>query len=637
MTKTRKKTKQLKQAFLAITLGWIVIIMTATAWNVWAEYQHHIVEEPQKAARSSFAQNTALRGWFASHGGVYVPISSTTPPNPYLAHVPERDIETPSGKKLTLLSPTYAIRHFAENAQNTGTIWRLTSLNLINPDNAPDDWEKAALQVFGQGAEEVVELADFKGKPHLRLIKPIKYTNKCQKCHGQMGYGSGDTLGGVGVYYAMEHNFKAFHDSAKTLVISYLFALCTGLLGIWFVYGRQKKSLEKQETIEAAIQQAQKMESIGTLAGGIAHDFNNILSAIIGYAELAHYELPEGSNAQKDIDQVVKAGGRAKELVKQILTFSRKRPETLQPLQPAPIIREALKLIRASLPATIEIQEKIDPDCGAIIANLTKVHQILMNLCTNALQAMAEGKGVLTVTLSQVELEGQDLISEPELSEGAFVELKVSDTGCGMDQRTLERIFEPYFTYNKVGEGTGMGLALVHAIVQESGGFIKVESEPGKGTTFHVYFPAIAEKPVEVEEEQNGSLPRGDERILVVDDEEPIVSMFQTTLEKLGYKVTANLSSEKTLELFRSSPDRFDLIITDQTMPYLSGSELAKKIFQIRADIPIILCTGYSSVISAESSKEIGIERFMMKPVSMRGLAFTVREVLDQKSPPNKS
>ncbi|MCK4838156.1 MAG: DUF3365 domain-containing protein [Desulfobulbaceae bacterium] len=636
MTKTRKHTRQLKQAFFVITMGWVVIIMAATSWNVWAEYKHNIIEDPKEIARSSFAQNTALRLWFTSHGGVYVPINTATPPNPYLAHVPERDIETPSGKKLTLMCPTYAIRHFTEYAQNMGTVWRHTSLNLLNPDNTPDEWEKAALQAFAQGSEEAIELVDFKGKPHLRLMKPIKYTNKCQKCHGQMDHELGDTHGGVGIYYSMENNFKSFHHVAKILVITYLLVLCVGLLGIWFVYVRQKKSIERQQSIEAAIQHAQKMESIGTLAGGIAHDFNNILSAIIGYAELAHYDLPTGSSAQKDIDQVVKAGCRAKELVKQILTFSRKRPETLQPLQPAPIIREALKLIRASLPTTIEIQEAIDPNCGSILANLTKVHQILMNLCTNALHAMAEQQGILTVKLSQVELKGSDLIYEPDVSAGSFVELMVSDTGCGMDKETIERIFEPYFTCQKVGEGTGMGLALVHAIVQESDGFVKVESALGKGTTFHVYFPVIAEKTIEVEEEQNAALPRGDEHILIVDDEEPIVSMFQTTLKQLGYKVTANFSSEKTLELFRSSPDNFDLVITDQTMPNLAGSELAKKILQIRADIPIILCTGYSSVISEESSKEIGIKRFMMKPVSMGELACTVREALDGDSTPAK-
>lgn len=286
--------------------------------------------------------------------------------------------------------------------------------------------------------------------------------------------------------------------------------------------------------------------------------------------------------------------------------------------------------MRASMPATIEIQEEIDPLCGSILANPTNVHQVLVNLCTNAFHVMEDEKGILTVKLSRVELKETDVINKAGFSEGQFVDLMVGNTGYGMDEETVARIFEPYFTTKKVGKGSGMGLALVHGIVKGCRGFIKVYSEPGKGTKFHVYFPAKEEKAVEVEEEKQAPLPKGNERILAVDDEESIVGMYQTTLERLGYKVTANCSSEKALEVFRFSPDSFDLIITDQTMPHITGSELAKKILQIRPNIPIILFTGYSSIISKEKAKEIGIERFVMKPVSIRDLAITVREVCDK-------
>jgi CheY-like chemotaxis protein len=247
---------------------------------------------------------------------------------------------------------------------------------------------------------------------------------------------------------------------------------------------------------------------------------------------------------------------------------------------------------------------------------------------------MAEEKGVLTVKLGRVALQKADLVlEEAGISAGAFVELMVSDTGCGMDEATVERIFEPYFTTKGVGHGTGMGLALVHGIVQGCGGFVRVESLPGKGTTFRVYFPAINEEVVAIEEEQQELLPGGNERILVVDDEEDIIALCQEILEKLGYKVSAYCSSEKTLEVFRLAPDSFDLVITDQTMPYLSGSELAKEIRQIRPAIPIILCTGYSSMISEEKAREIGVERYMLKPFSKRELAVTVREVLEMDRP----
>ena len=392
------------------------------------------------------------------------------------------------------------------------------------------------------------------------------------------------------------------------------------------------RDVTEKKKMEAELFQAHKIQAIGTLAGGIAHDFNNILAAIFGYADLAKIDLPDGSHSKNYIDQILKAGNRAKELVKQILTFSRKGQETQQPLQPSPIIKEALKLMRASLPTTIEIREEIDSDCGSIIANPTNVHQVLVNLCTNALHAMEEEKGILTVKLTQVELKEHDLTSQTGVAEGSFVKLMVKDTGCGMNKATVERIFEPYFTTKEFGKGTGMGLALVHGIVQGCGGFIKVESKPGKGSTFHVYFPVTEEKAEKVKEEKQEPLPKGDERILAVDDEEVIVGLYKAILERLGYKVTAHCSSEKALEAFQSSPDSFDLVITDQTMPHLPGSELAKEILQIRPDIPIIFCTGYSSMVSEEKAKEIGIERFAMKPVSNKDLVITVREVLDKSN-----
>jgi len=397
-----------------------------------------------------------------------------------------------------------------------------------------------------------------------------------------------------------------------------------GVLGI-------ARDITERKEMEEKLRHAYKMEAIGTLAGGIAHDFNNILAVILGYADMAREGISEESQTKNYIDQVLKAGNRARELVKQILTFSRKGMEKQEQLQPSVIIKEGLKLMRASLPTTIDIREDIDSECGSIIANPTNVHQVLINLCTNALHAMAEEKGILTVKLKRVAIGEQEEGLPPDASAGTFIELLVSDSGCGMDKKTMERIFEPYFTTKEVGRGSGMGLALVHGIVQGCGGFIKVESEPGFGSTFHVYFPALAEGSGVVEEEKESeSLPLGDERIMTVDDEKIIIGMYKATLEKLGYKVTAHTSSEKSLEEFRRSPESFDLIITDQTMPCISGADLAKEILRIRPNIPVILCTGYSSMITEEKAKKIGITRFLMKPVSRKDLALSVREVLDK-------
>ncbi len=290
------------------------------------------------------------------------------------------------------------------------------------------------------------------------------------------------------------------------------------------------QDITERKNMEAELFQAHKMEAIGTLAGGIAHDFNNILAAIIGYTDMAMDDIPEWSPSKNYLDQVLKAGNRAKELVSQILTFSRKGPEIQKPLQLSVIIKEGLKLIRASMPATIEIRDEIDSDCGSILANPTNIHQVLVNLCTNALHAMAEEKGMLTVKLTRVEIGENEAALQPGICAGAFIELQVSDTGCGMDERTMQRIFEPYFTTKDVGKGSGMGLALVHSIAQGCGGFIAVESELGKGSTFRVYFPAIEESEISEKGKMLESFPTGNERILVVDDEEAIVGMYKASL-----------------------------------------------------------------------------------------------------------
>jgi PAS domain S-box-containing protein len=303
-----------------------------------------------------------------------------------------------------------------------------------------------------------------------------------------------------------------------------------------------------KEKLNAQLQQALKLEAVGTLASGIAHDFNNILSAILGYTELVQFKLPPDSEVGSDLAEVVKAVNRAKYLVKQILTFSRQAKHEQRPLHIHLIVKEALKLLRASIPTTIEIRTKIDPQCGTVLADPTQIHQVLMNLCTNAYQAMRETGGVLAIELSRVEiLPEDDKVSGLHLAPGSYVQLQVSDTGCGMDRALQERIFEPYFTTRKKGEGSGMGLALVHGIVKDHDGYITVYSELGKGSIFHVYLPQVETGAVDSEITAPEILPRGNERILVVDDEQIIVHMTQRMLEGLGYQVIAMTNSWKIL------------------------------------------------------------------------------------------
>ena len=385
-----------------------------------------------------------------------------------------------------------------------------------------------------------------------------------------------------------------------------------------------------EKRLEAQLLQAQKMEAIGTLAGGIAHDFNNILSSVIGYTELAVEAVSKGGLLHSNLQEVLKAGRRARDLVRQILAFSRQSDQELRPLEVSPIIKETLKLLRASLPSTIDIKQDIGANLGTVMTDPTQVNQILMNLCTNAAHAMGENGGTLDVSLEKVG-NGTDVgVKFAGLSPGPYLKLTVSDNGHGMAPEVKERIFDPYFTTKEKGEGTGLGLAMVHGIVKSHGGTITVYSEPEMGSMFHVYLP-IMETETDQETGSEETVPTGSERILFVDDEQPIVDIAKQMLEQLGYNVATRTSSLEALELFRTKPEEFDLIITDMTMPAMTGEELANEIMFIRPDIPIILCTGFSRRVTEKKAKAMGIQAFILKPILRQELAETIRRVLDGK------
>ncbi len=391
------------------------------------------------------------------------------------------------------------------------------------------------------------------------------------------------------------------------------------------------KAVEEKKIAQKQLLQAQKMESIGHLAGGIAHDFNNILSSIIGFTELALDDAQAGTPLEDSLQEVVWAGKRARDLVKQILAFARQADEKRSPLQPSIIVKEALKFIRSTIPATIEIRPDVD-SAALIMANATELHQVLMNLFTNAAHAMQDAGGVLEVSLKDVD---RDKVRSPNdlgLRPGGYVEIRVSDTGVGIGPEAMGRIFDPYFTTKGPGEGSGMGLAIAHGIVESYGGKIKVQSRLGKGTTFTLYLP-VTRKRTALGSHASEALPSGTERILFVDDEDYIVKLGSQILERLGYAVTTRTSSLEALELFRAKPDAFDLVITDMSMPNMTGDQLSSELLKMRPHIPIILCTGYSQKISEEAALEIGIRAFAYKPMVKAELAKTVRRVLDEAKP----
>ena len=357
--------------------------------------------------------------------------------------------------------------------------------------------------------------------------------------------------------------------------------------------------------------------------------FGYLWDITLGYTELALDDISTDVAAKEHLEQVLKSGTRAKKLVQQILSFSRRSDPEKKLIQIVPVIEETLHLLRATLPATIEIVRDVGPAPGTVLADPTQIHQVLMNLCTNAAHAMRERGGVLNVRLERINLDDNSAAKYPELTPGVYNRLSVTDTGEGMDKDTVERIFEPFFTTKDRGKGTGMGLAVVHGIVRAHGGAISVDSDVGKGSTFHVYLPLPEGEAEEETDGETESLPSGNEHILLVDDEEFLVDICTQTLNHLGYQVTSRTSSLETLDVFKASPDQFHLLITDQTMPNMSGLDLAKAIHSIRPDMPIIICTGFSTHISPEKAKEIGVSRFLMKPLRARDLAEAVREVLD--------
>jgi PAS domain S-box-containing protein len=394
---------------------------------------------------------------------------------------------------------------------------------------------------------------------------------------------------------------------------------------------RLKKEEEQNARLEAHLRQSQKMEAIGTLAGGIAHDFNNILAAISGYAQLTQMECSDNPKVLRNLDQLISASDRAKDLVGQILAFSRQSKSVKTAVNIGGVVQEAIKLIRATVPTTIEIQQEIQTNQGAVIADETQIHQVVMNLCTNAYQSMADEGGLLQIKLGSITIRIQDSPMFSGIQPGEYIKLAISDTGPGIDPNIIDRIFDPYFTTKQAGEGTGMGLSTVHGIVRDHGGSIKVYSEPGVGTTFQVLLP-VADKVSEISLKAVESFPRGNECILLVDDEEPIIDIGKQFLTELGYTVEARASSIDAIEAFQAQPERYDLVISDMTMPKITGDKLAMKIKEIRPDTPIILCSGFSKTIDAVTLKIIGVKEVLMKPVTLDDMAHKVRKVLDENS-----
>jgi len=475
----------------------------------------------------------------------------------------------------------------------------------------------ALCEAFGYEKDEIIGKcpSDFM-KPELRHLFDDEYL-KMLKIKGHHE--------GVAIYFT--------RDGCK-LYVEYRSVLTRPKYGEPFISGTGRDVTQrvlaerKVKMLQTEVIHSRKMEAIGTLTGGIAHDFNNIMGIIIGNTELALDDVPKENPGYFNIEEIRTAGLRAAGIVKQLLSFSRKTDQTLKPIKIVPVIKDTLKFLRSSIPSTIEIRENIRVIDGTVLADPIQINQVMMNLCINASQAMEQTGGCLTITVENAVLEEGVSDHRFDLSNGNYVKISVSDTGPGIDRKIVDRIFDPYFTTKEVGKGSGMGLAVVHGIVNNSGGEITVDSEPGKGVTFSIYFPLTTQKPA-VEAVAAEDLPMGDETILLVDDEKSLLCMTQEMLAHLGYQVKAEMNPIDALAIFQSTPDQFDLVITDMTMPQMTGVAFSEKLLKIRKDIPIIICTGHSALVDEKNAKELGLAAYLMKPVNMRGLAQTIRKVLD--------
>ncbi len=392
-----------------------------------------------------------------------------------------------------------------------------------------------------------------------------------------------------------------------------------------------RKAISDKQMLEKQLRQAQKMEAIGTLAGGIAHDFNNILSAIIGFTELTIEDVKDDEFLTDNMNEVLIASERARGLIQQILTFSRQTEKELRPIALTLVAKEIVKLLRATLPTTIDIRQNFTSD-RLILGDTTQIHQLIMNLCTNASHAMQKRGGILQLTICDLPLEASNISLLPELQPGNYLKLIISDTGHGIPEQNLERIFDPFYTTKKNGEGTGLGLSVVHGIVQSLKGAIRVESREGKGTTFEIYFPTV-ERPRDKAPAHDDEPMGGTEHILLVDDEPSLLKAGSRMLERLGYRITPCNSSPDALKLFRKAPERFDLVISDLTMPHLTGEAFAAEIKRLKPEIPIIVCTGFGAAITVDTAIESGISAIVNKPIIKRNIARTVRQALDGTLP----
>ncbi len=747
----------LKAIFAAVAVFWTILISISLAWNI-RQVNKSIHDLALSEARGAYNKDLAYRTWASSYGGVYVPVSDLYPPNPFLADIEERDITSPSGKKLTLLNPAYMTRQVHELSEGQyGIKGHITSLNPIRPGNDPDPWERRALNLFEGGETEFSEINSLNGEEYLRFMNVMIVEESCLKCHAQQGYAIGDARGGISVSVPMAPYRTIAGRNIQSFWIGHLLFWALGLIGltcattrlvrrirerketevelslsqrslaeaqrlthlgswelnlernvltwsdeIYRIFGLQPQEfgatyeafldtihpddrefvdkaytdsvenntpydvvhrivrpdgevryvremseeirdasgrtirsvgtvhdITDQIIMEEQFRQSQKMEAIGRLAGGVAHDFNNLLTVIKGNLDLTLMTIEDDHPVREKLETVARASSSAATLTRQLLAFSRKEITERQLVNLNEILSQIEKMLCRVIGEDIEFSLKLEENIGPVIADPGQIEQVLMNLVVNARDAMPNG-GVLAISMDQVLLESDYTHLRPDLEEGSYVMLSVSDTGCGMDAETKAKIFEPFFTTKS--EGTGLGLATVYGIVNQHNGSIHVYSEEGLGTTFKVYLP-VASGDVEpsVGDVKSNAVPSGHERILLIEDEKDVLQLAVDVLTGLGYSVESFSHPEEALKFVESGKSGIDLVLTDVVMPGMNGKELANQINEAMPETPVLYMSGYTGDIIKQINGISEKGNFLPKPFTSRQLGQKVREVLDNQ------
>lgn len=642
------RNNSLKEKMLYVR---IIVFGLITIWTIFLSgffyynyrgFKNWNLKLAETEAWASFNKDVIYRKWAASHGGLYVPPTEKTPPSPYLSHIPDRDIISTKGKKLTLVNPAYMTRQVHDLGKDRYDVkGHITSLNPIRPGNEPDSWEEMSLKMFNDGAMKNVGMDTNQiGKKVLRAMKPLKVEKGCLKCHEYQGYKIGDIRGGLSVEVSMDKYNKHLIEQIKSEAIIFIIIWLVGVLAIIVIAVFYVKNLntvtennKRQEALEKQLQQSQKMEAVGQLAGGIAHDFNNLLGIIIGFTELGMDDVEDQTSILRYFENIGKTAERAKELVSQISIFSRQKEMSKELIDLNMSIKEFLVLLKRTIGEHIKVSFKKGVDPLKFIGDKTQFEQVIMNLCVNARDAMNDG-GTIAIETDYKKIDNEFCISHPWAKPGNYAVIKISDTGIGIEKNTLDRIFDPFFTTKEVGKGTGLGLSVVFGIIKKHDGLINVYSVPNYGTIFSIYFPIADEKNSGVTSEGKDETVNNykyDGTILLAEDEELLRDMISNILSSAGYKLLIAENGEQAIKLFKENSNRIDLLLFDVMMPVMGGLKAYHEISNIKMSVPVLFASGYSSeTISSEILNTSDYE-IIWKPFSREELLNKIGEVIDKE------